>query len=192
MSTVAQQQQVSESQYLLMEEQNEARHEYINGQVFAMSGAGRNHRILCGNLFAKLHKHLLGGPCEPNMNDARVKVANNYFYPDIVVDCDPDSQADSLYADKPILIVEVLSKSTREQDKGPKLLNYINTETLLEYVLIEPDFVSIEVFRRSEGWILHHYGLNDTIHFESVDLTLDVAEIYQRVDNEDMRAFIGK
>lgn len=172
---------MTEAEYLKFENSADTRHEYINGQVYAMAGAGKNHRILAGNLFAKLHTHLLDGPCEPYMGDARVKVVQNYFYPDIVVDCDPDESSNSVYAEKPTLIIEILSESTRRNDKGTKLLQYINTPTVQEYVLVEPEFVSIEVFRRSEQWVLRHYSTGDSIYFGSVDLSLTVEEIYHRV-----------
>ena len=142
-------------------------------------------RMLTTNLTAALHQHLLDSPCSVSALDARVKVATNYFYPDIVVDCDEDIDGDSLYAQQPTLIIEILSKTTRQRDKGPKLLNYINTDSLLEYVLVEPDFISIEVFRRSEGWILRHYGPGDSIHFESIDLTMAVETIYHRVVSDE-------
>ena len=182
---------ISESQYLADEAGRDLKHEYIDGHVYAMSGASRNHRILCGNFFSLLHAHLQDNPCEPSW-DARVKAAGNYFYPDMVVDCDEDADADSLYAQKPRLIVEVISRSTRHMDKGAKLLSYINIPTLEEYVLVEQEFVSIEVLRKKDNWVPRHYALGDSIHFDSIDCTLTVEAIYHRVDNQDINEFVAK
>lgn len=183
---------INEGEYLAAESDSDIRHEYIDGDIVAMAGAGKNHRRLAGNLFGFFHDHLKADPCEASMGDARVKVAGNYFYPDIVVDCDKASDNDdSLYADKPTIIVEVLSRSTRHADRGIKLLSYINIESLQEYVLVEQEFASIEVLRRRDGWVQRHYALGDEIYFESIDLTLSVAEIYYRVTNKDMTAFLA-
>ncbi|NQZ09281.1 MAG: Uma2 family endonuclease [Algicola sp.] len=92
----------------------------------------------------------------------------------------------------PVILVEVLSKSTRRRDLTTKRLAYINIPILQEYVLIEQDFVNIEVLRKSSDWQGRHYVLGDEIHFESIDLTLSVAYIYERVENEDMTAFMQR
>lgn len=181
---------ISESQYLADEESHDFKNEYIDGYIHAMSGASLNHRTICGNMFTLLHAHLQGNPCQPSW-DARVKAVGNYFYPDLVVDCDEDTPADSLYAQKPRFIVEVISRSTRHKDRGAKLLSYINIPSMEEYVMIEQEFVSIEVLRKKDGWVPRHYTLGDCIHFESIDCTLSVEEIYHRVDNEDMTEFLA-
>ena len=86
----------------------------------------------------------------------------------------------------------MLSKSTRRIDETSKRFAYINIPSLQEYVLIEQDIVDIEVIRRSEGWISKHYYLGDEVTFESIDLSLSVEEIYQRVNNEDMLEFLAQ
>lgn len=181
---------IDEAQYLKAELTSEIKHEYLDGHVYAMSGAGKNHRILSGNIFSLLHNHLKDKPCEPSW-DARVKAAKNYFYPDVVVDCDENSSSDSLYAQEPRIIVEVLSRTTRHMDRGAKLLSYINLPSLQEYVLVEQEFASIDVLKRTDGWVSRHYALGDTIDFESINLSLSVEEIYHRVDNEDMTEFLA-
>jgi Uma2 family endonuclease len=181
---------ISEQDYLQGEDKSEIRHEYVNGYVYAMAGASKNHRILSGNVFSLLHQHLQNRPCEPNMADARVKAASSYLYPDVVVDCDENSPSDSVYAEQPKIIVEVISRSTRHRDRGDKLLAYINIPSLEEYVLIEQEFVSIDVLKKSDGWVPRHYALGDDIHFESIDLTLSVEAIYHRVDNQDVAEFL--
>ena len=172
-------------QYLEDELNSEIRHEYIDGYVYAMSGANKNQRRLSVNVGSLFHNHLQTGPCEASIADARVKVGTNYFYPDVVVDCD-DSDDNSMYANKPTIIVEVLSRSTRHTDKGVKLLSYINMPHLQEYVLIEQEYASVEVLRKSDGWVPRHYSLGDEIHFESIELTISVEDIYHRVNNKDV------
>jgi Uma2 family endonuclease len=182
---------LSESQYLTLDSDSELRHEYIGGQVYAMSGAGKNHRMITMSLTSAIYQHLIYSPCNVNAMDARVKVANNYFYPDIVIDCDENSKGDSLYVEQPKLIIEVLSKSTRHIDKGPKLLNYINIASVEEYVMIEQDLVSIDILRREDNWLLLHYGPGDTVEFKSIDLCMPIEQLYARVDNEDMATYLA-
>jgi len=112
-----------------------------------------------------------------------------FLLPDVSVDCD---ESKPYYTETPIIIVEVLSKSTRKTDQTIKRRAYLNLPSLQEYVLIEQDFVDVEVIRRSEGWQSKHYYLGDDVTFESIELTLLVEDIYHRVKNEDVLEFIGK
>lgn len=180
---------IGEQEYLQGELNAELRHEYIDGQVFAMAGASRNHQRLVGNLHTALNQYLANNQCEPFANELKVKVDRCFFYPDLVVVCD-DEQGDDYYTDKPTLIIEVLSKSTRRLDKTTKLAAYKTLPSLLEYVLIEQDHVEVELFRRSQNWFAEHFFLGDTISFESIGLSIGVAELYHRVDNEDVRDYL--
>ena len=103
---------VSETEYLAGEKIAETKHEYIDGHVYAMSGAHANHNRLTGNIHTAFNIHLKGKPCQPYASDMKVKVGSKYFYPDVLVDCSNLSD-DSTFTETPILIVEVLSKSTR-------------------------------------------------------------------------------
>jgi Uma2 family endonuclease len=110
----------------------------------------------------------------------------------VVIDCDESTQdSDSLYAQQPTIVIEVLSRTTRHLDRGAKLLSYINIPSLQEYVLVEQEFASIDVLRKSDGWVPRNYALGDDIHFESVDLTVSVEAIYQSVVNQDMAEFLA-
>jgi Uma2 family endonuclease len=182
------QQFISEDEYLQGEMIAEIRHEYIDGEVYAMAGASRNHQRLVGNLHTALNLHLTDMPCEPFASDLKIKAEHCFFYPDLAVVCD-DEQGDDYYTEKPTLIVEVLSKNTRRNDKTVKLAAYKTLPSLQEYVLIEQDHVEVEVMRRSQNWFPEHYFLGDEVEFESVGLSIGVAELYHRVDNEDMRDF---
>lgn len=180
---------ISEQDYLQGELIADVRHELIDGEVFAMAGASRNHQRIVRNIFGALTQYLDDKPCEPFASDMKLKAGHNFYYPDILVVCD-DEQGDDYYTENPTLIVEVLSKSTRRLDKTIKLAAYKALPSLQEYVLIEQDHIEIEVVRRSQNWFAEHYFLGDSIRFDSIDLTVDVADIYHRVNNEDMRDYL--
>lgn len=172
---------ISEADYLAGEKVSEIKHEYIDGYVYAMSGASISHNRLTLTLARKFGNHLDGKLCQPYAADVKVKVGSKYFYPDVLVDC--SNQADTSYfTESPVLIVEVLSKSTRRMDETTKRLAYQQIDTMQEYVLVEQDFVDIEVVRRSRGWQSERFYLGDSILFESIGLTLTVEEIYDRIN----------
>ncbi len=180
---------VSEEDYLAGELLSEIKHEYIDGTVYAMAGASRNHERIAGNIYREFGNHLKNKPCEPFSFDLKIKVGSRFFYPDVMVVCDEQSRHD-YYTESPVIIVEVLSKSSRRRDETTKRIAYQSIQSLKEYVLIEQDFVDVEVCRKSEGWVSSHYFLGDRVLFESVGLTLAVEEIYARVDNDDVRAYL--
>ena len=182
---------MSVEDYLAAELLSDIKHEYDDGELVAMSGASKNHERIKMSLARLLGNHLQGKPCEPFSSDVKVKIGQYLFYPDAMVVCD-DTSTHDYYTESPVLIVEVLSKSTRRRDETIKRRLYQTIPSLLEYVLIEQDIVDVEVCRRSEGWVSNHYFLGDDVPFESVGLTVSVAEIYARVDNEDMRTFIAE
>lgn len=190
MPVAKQQHLITAEEYLAGERISEVKHELIGGQVYAMAGASINHQRICGNIAREFGNHLKGSSCEALSSDTLVNVGEAFFYPDVMVVCDFD-QSEPYYTQSPVILVEVLSKSTRRKDLTTKRLAYINIPTLKEYVLIEQDFVNIEVLRKSSDWQGRHYVLGDQVHFESIDLTLSVAEIYERVQNEDMTAFLA-
>ena len=180
---------ISESEYLQGEMISDIKHEYVAGEVYAMAGASRNHNLIISNMVQKLTNHLQATPCATFSSDLKIKAAGNFFYPDVMVVCD-DEQGDDYYTDKTTIIVEVLSKATRRMDKSTKLAAYKALPSLLEYVLIEQDCVDVEVFRRSANWLSEHYFLGDNVTLESVSLTVSINDIYQRVNNEDMRDYL--
>ena len=184
-------QQMSEQEYLDTEPYSEVKREYIDGYVYAMAGAKASHNRITMNVSTAISAHLKGNPCQPYASDMKVKVGKNYFYPDVLVDCTnlPDS---SVFTESPVIIVEVLSRSARRMDETTKRMAYMQLETLQEYVLIEQDFVKVDVMRRSGGWFPEHYYLGDEVTFESIGLTLAVEELYDRVQNEDMVEWFAK
>ena len=176
---------ISEADYLVGEKMAETKHEYIDGEVFAMAGASASHNRISLNVARKFGNHLEDKPCQPYMSDMKVKVGTKYFYPDVLVECSGLAD-DSHVTEKPTLIVEVLSKSTRRMDETTKRIAYTQIDSLLEYVLIEQDFVDIEIIRRSTGWQSERFYLGDSLTFESIALTLTVEDIYARVNNPEL------
>ncbi|MGY6277241.1 Uma2 family endonuclease [Methylomonas sp. MgM2] len=180
---------ISMEDYLRDELSADVKHQYLDGHVYAMSGASRNHERIAFNISRMLGNHLLDKPCEPFSSDLKIKAGNYLFYPDAMVVCD-DPVSHEYYTETPVLVVEVLSKSTRRIDETVKRQVYQSIPTLQEYVLIEQDIVDVEVCRRNEGWISNHYFLGDDVRFESIDLTLAVADIYARVENDDVATYL--
>ena len=178
----------SEEDYLASEQVSDVKREYIEGQVYAMAGAGYNHNCVSANMLREFGNHLKGTPCATFMADIKVKLGRDYVYPDVLVDCGK-MRGDDLFAGSPVIIVEVLSRSTRKTDMTTKLIRYINLPSLQEYVLIEADMVLVQVMRRSKGWMPEYFFLGDDVYFESIDLSLPVEAIYDRVDNVDMNEF---
>lgn len=165
------------------------KHEYINGQVYAMAGASSSHNRIVANVLGELRFALKGMPCEPFASDMKVRVADDFFYPDVLVDCHHKGN-DYGVTDSPLIIVEVLSKATRKIDHTLKRKAYQSLESLQEYVLIAQDIVQIEICRRHAHWQSQHYFIGDEVYFEAIDLSLPVATIYERVDNEDMLVYL--
>ncbi|EWH08486.1 hypothetical protein DS2_17140 [Catenovulum agarivorans DS-2] len=191
MSTVTKQQNITVEEYLNGELISDTKHELVNGQVYAMTGASKNHERISLNILSEFKYHLKNSPCEPFGSDIKIKVRDNFYYPDALVDCSVD-ETTPYYTKTPVIAVEVISKSTRKIDEQIKRMEYINIPTLVEYVIIEQDYVDVAVFRKSDQWRPTHYFLGDEIHFESIGLTLAVEEIYSRVNNEDMNEYTAK
>ncbi|MFI3121878.1 MAG: Uma2 family endonuclease, partial [Methylococcaceae bacterium] len=180
---------ISEEEYLQGELVAEFKHEFIDGEAYAMAGASEAHNLLAGNIFAELKSQLKGTPCRTFIADMKVKVANDFFYPDVMVVCQNSDDSD-YYQQSPVIIVEVLSPSTRKFDKTAKRLKYQNIPTLEEYVLIDQTIAEIEVFRKKEHWQSFYYYLGDAITFESLGITVLVEDIYYQVNNDDVLAFL--
>ncbi|EWH08186.1 hypothetical protein DS2_18628 [Catenovulum agarivorans DS-2] len=189
MSVVSKQSTLTVDEYLQGELVSDTKHEFVDGQVYAMAGASINHERISGNIFGELRNHLKGSPREALSSDMKVKARDNFYYPDVLVDCKFDN-ATPYYSETPVIIVEVLSRSTRKLDETKKLVEYLNIPTLQEYVLIEQDFADVTVYRKSDDWRCKHYFLGDDITFESINFTVSVEEIYDRVDNLDVIEYL--
>jgi Uma2 family endonuclease len=178
-------QYISREEYLQGEKNSQIKHEYINGEVYAMAGASKAHIIIGGNIFVLLRNHLRGHRCFPYSSDMKVHIEskNVYYYPDLVVTCDERDREDDYVLFYPKFIVEVLSKTTEAFDRGNKFADYGQLETLEEYVLISQDIMRVESFRRnSEGqWVLYRFEEGDEIKLTSVNFSCSVSAIYEDV-----------
>jgi Uma2 family endonuclease len=189
MNWQAAQKPYSITDYLANEQISECKHEYLDGQIYAMAGASKNHQRIIVNIGSIFSSHLKNTPCDTFTSDIKVKIGDlAVFYPDVIVACEQESASD-YYTEQPLIIVEVLSKSTRRVDETSKRRLYQTLLSLQEYVLIEQDIVDIEICRRSQGWQPEHYFMGDEVTFAAIDLTVSVNEIYERVVNEDVRSF---
>lgn len=180
---------ITEEEYLQGEFIAEFKHEFIDGEVYAMAGASETHNLLSGNIFSELKNQLKGMPCRTFIADMKVNAAGDFFYPDVMVVCQQDNEFE-YYKQLPVIIVEVLSPSTRKFDKTAKRLKYQNIPTLEEYVLIEQTIGEIEVFRKKDHWQSSYYYLGDEITFESLGVTVLVEDIYYQVNNDDVHAYL--
>jgi len=172
--------------YLQLEQQSQTKHEYINGAVYAMAGASDAHVTIAGNLFARLLSHLRGSGCRVYIADMKVRILdrNCFYYPDVMVTCNPQDQTTPTYKQFPKLIVEVLSGSTEAFDRGDKFADYQTLESLEEYVLINTRHQRIECFRRDSGgrWLLQTYTqATPRFELQSVDFADSLAAIYEDV-----------
>ncbi|GEM_PF-723075 len=142
---------ISPDDYLHAEQLGETKHQLIDGEIFAMAGASEIHNLLSLNLASELKNQLKGKPYRTFIADMKVRVADDFYYPDVMVVCTED-KAHDYYKTSPIIIVEVLSKATRKFDQTSKRLRCQNIPTLEEYVLIEQDKGEIQVFRKQQHW----------------------------------------
>jgi len=182
---IAQYAQISEEDYLRLEAASPFKSEFVSGHIYAMTGASLRHNVIALNMATILRAHLRGSPCRAFMSDAKLRVAkfNSYYYPDVMVTCDPRYQRVSPgdgMVDAPRLIVEILSTSTEATDRREKLQAYRSLPSLLEYVLISQELAAIEIHRRQGdiGWQIITLSPGDPVEFSSVELTTDFAALY--------------
>ncbi len=172
--------------YLQWEEQQEEKHEYINGTIYAMAGATENHVSITTNCTTIIWSHLRGRKCKIFPSDMRVNIAAKkiYYYPDLLVTCDDRDRLTKNYKSYPCLIIEVLSNSTEAKDRGVKFANYQTIESLQEYVLINQQEQRIEVFRRSDRkfWILQTYTAGEDVELKTINLTIPISSIYEDIE----------
>jgi len=175
-------------EYLRLERAAEWKSEYVDGDMFAMSGASPRHVLIATNLARELGNQLREGPCTTYTADLRVATdkLRHYTYPDVVVACEPLQYADE-HRDtitNPTLIAEVLSESTEKYDRGAKFERYRAIPTLAEYMLVAQDRVHIELYtRRADGgWVLREWNdPEDEIDLTSPRCRVKVAEVYAKV-----------
>jgi Uma2 family endonuclease len=173
-------------EYLEMEEHSEERHEYYQGEIFAMSGPKVPHGIISGNTFLALGIRLKGKPCRPFNGEQQIHIEKNtlFTYPDIFVVCGEieTRNNDDWNILNPTVIIEILSPSTRGYDHGLKFQLYRDIPSLKEYVLIDSEFIHVEVFflNEHENWELREYkSIEDSFTLNSIQVKLELKEIYE-------------
>ena len=182
-SSAARQLPITPAEYLEGERVSEIRHEYVDGKVYAMSGASAVHNEICLDIAAALKNHLRGGSCRVFMESVKVELSDDvstaFYYPDVFVTCEPTG-ADTYVTREPKVIVEVISPSTARHDRSEKLAAYKRIPSVEEIILVEQEWPEIFVTRRSDNWKRHIYTIMDSaIEFSSVGLILKFADFYQ-------------
>ena len=187
MPSAAVQSHLMPEEYLALERKATIKSEYLDGQMYAMSGASRAHNRICINICAEFNAQLKGSDCEIYAIDMRVKVnsAGLYTYPDVLVVCDEprfeDDSFDTLL--NPTALFEILSPSTEAYDRGAKFGFYRQLDSLQEYTLVSQDCMRVERYlRQKEQWILTDFGKpEDVVDFTSINCELSLREIYAKV-----------
>ena len=169
--------------FLAWEAEQPGKHEFVAGEVFAMGGDSDRHVTIAGNVFSAVREHLRGGPCRTFIADMklRVEATDTFFYPDVMVTCDPADRGREQYKQAPVLLVEVLSPSTEAFDRGAKFAAYRSLGSLQEYLLIDPASGAIEFYRRDpeDHWVLYTHTPQDAVELRSTGLTLAGERIFE-------------
>lgn len=175
---------VAVDDYLEGEKSSEIRHEYVDGAVFAMSGASEEHNLIAGNLFFALKAALRGSPCRVFMSDMKTRIqtsrSDRFYYPDLQVTCS-DTDRERYFKQQPRLVVEVLSNSTERQDRAEKFHAYRKLDSLEEYMLVAQDARRVELYRRSTGWDLELTEGDGEVYLKTLDAPLHLDAIYEDV-----------
>ena len=177
--------------YLAWEIEQPDRHDFVDGEVYAMSGGEDRNATVAGNVYIALRAHLRGSKCSVYVTDVRLHVLarDNYFYPDVMVTCSDADRASRLSKSEPVLIVEVLSKSTEAYDRGEKFANYRAIDALDEYVMIDINSRRVDLYRKgADGlWVLHPTEMRQPdacIDLHSVKLKIDAATLFADLEGD--------
>ena len=175
-------------EYLEVEKTSEEKHEFYRGEIFVMSGSKVSHNTIAVNLTVLLGQKLKGKSCKPFNSDQRIYIPENslFTYPDISIICGEilTLNNDDWNILNPSVIIEVLSPGTKDYDRGGKFKLYRDINTLKEYILVDTETISIEVFRINDNgyWQLEEYKkIDSTLLVKAVQISIPVAEIYQGI-----------
>lgn len=173
-------------EYLAFEEKSKIKHEYMDGEIFSMAGVKRNHSIAATNISTELNNQLKTTDCEVYVNDFRVRIRDGHnVYPDVAVACgDIQTTDDDKTLLNPIVVFEVLSKSTEKRDRGEKREDYFTSPSLKDYVLVSQYRIKVEHFSRQKDkvWLLKIYEeLNDVVELNSINCKISLQDIYMKL-----------
>jgi len=172
-------------EYFAWEEKQLHKHEYIEGEIYAMSGGSVNHGRIAIRFTSLFESHLEGSSCIVGNSDIKVKGAKSekYTYPDVSVTCDDRDKTTTQYITYPSLIVEVLSPNTESYDRGGKFRLYRNNPVLIDYLLVSSTSIEIDLYHKKDNgeWIIINYQEGDMIELKSINLTFAIAQIYREL-----------
>ena len=172
-------------EYFAWEEQQEVKHEYFDGEVFAMTRGTLKHSRIGGNFHSLLDTHLENSGCQLFTSDARIKIEsmNKFVYPDVSVTCDERDLDAEQFVTYPCLIIEVLSPSTETYNRKKKFKLYQRSTSLIDYVLVSTEEIEIEVFHKNDRrkWEVTNYIAGDVVELESIKLTFPIERIYRGI-----------
>ncbi|MEA5498945.1 Uma2 family endonuclease [Limnoraphis robusta Tam1] len=181
-------QKMTPEEYLEWEAKQELRHEYIDGEILAMTGGSIPHNDIALNFYTALRPHLRQRGCRVNVSDVKVQASekSRYFYPDLVVTCHPDDLKSRNFIQHPKVIIEVLSPSTANYDRTKKLKYYRQIPSVQEYVLVDSEEISVEVYHRGDGkmWLYYAYTNGEAIALESIEFECALELLYEGVSFE--------
>lgn len=174
---------LSPEEYFAWEEQQLEKHEYIKGQVYAMTGGSVNHSRIAIRFTTMFDTHLDPSSCITGNSDLKVNIlgTTNYTYPDASVTCDEQDKANTQYISHPCLIVEVLSKSIEAYDRGGKFRMYQNNPALIDYLLVSSTTIEIDLYHKNDAgdWLIINYKPGDTIELKSINLKFPIEQVYR-------------
>lgn len=172
-------------EYFQWEEEQQLRHEYINGEVYAMSGGTQNHGRIASNIIFILKGHLRGGGCQVGNSDCWINIVetNDFVYPDVSVACDERDRTAVQAIKYPCLVVEVLSPSTANYDRGDKFRMYRRNPILQDYLLVDAEKIAIDLYRQNDlgNWEIINYQAGDMIELKSINLSCLIEDIYEDI-----------
>ena len=177
---------LTSEEYFAWEEKQLEKHEYINGQVYAMSGGSVNHGRLAIRLTALFDTNLENSNCMTGNSNIKINIVetSNYTYPDASVTCDHRDQTTPQYITYPCLIVEVLSPSTESYDRGGKFRMYRKNPVLQDYLLVSSTSIEMDLYHKKDTgeWLIINYQAGDTIELKSINLSFLIEQIYRNLD----------
>jgi Uma2 family endonuclease len=175
--------QFTPEEYFTWEEKQLEKYEYIDGEVYAMSGGSVNHGRIAIKLTAMFDTHLDNGICITGNSDIKVNIlaTTNYTYPDASVTCDDRDKNTTNYFTYPCLIVEVLSDSTESYDRGGKFRMYRSNPILQDYLLVSSARIEMDLYRKNDAgdWVIINYQAGDTVELKSINLSFPIEQVYR-------------
>lgn len=178
--------QLTPEEYFAWEEKQLEKHEFIDGEVYAMSGGSVNHGRIAIKFTSMFDAHLDNNGCIIGNSDIKVNIVetSNYTYPDVSVTCDDRDKTTTQYITYPCLIVEVLSDSTEAYDRGSKFRMYRNNPILQDYLLVSSSKIEMDLYHKNDAgdWMIINYQTGDTVELKSINLSFPIEQIYRNLE----------